>query len=59
MTGKITPLRKRDIGAVQAAAGAFLSSPRHTRPAAATPACPASCSPGSAPAFPAAARRLA
>jgi hypothetical protein len=32
MTGKITPVRKRDTGAVQAEAGAFLSSPRHTDP---------------------------
>ena len=29
MTGKITPLRKRDTSTVQAAAGAFLSSSRN------------------------------
>ena len=32
MTGKITPLRKRDTSAVQAAAGPFMSSARHTDP---------------------------
>ena len=51
MTGKIAPpLRKRDTSAVQAAAGSFMSSARHTDPntAAATPACPASCSSGKA-----------
>jgi hypothetical protein len=32
MTGKIMPLRERDISTVQAAADAFLSSPRHANP---------------------------
>src|ERR1700748_286645 len=32
MTGKIMPLRERDASTVQAAAGAFLSSPRYANP---------------------------
>ena len=32
MTGKIMPLRERDTSTVQAAAGAFLSSPRYANP---------------------------
>ena len=32
MTGKIMPLRERDTTTVQAAAGAFLSSPRYASP---------------------------
>ena len=32
MTGKIMPLRERDTSTVQAAAGAFLSSPRYDNP---------------------------
>jgi hypothetical protein len=32
MTGKIMPLRERDTSTVQAAAGAFLSSPRYASP---------------------------
>ncbi len=32
MTGKIMPLRERDTTTVQAAAGAFLSAPRHANP---------------------------
>ena len=32
MTGKIMPLRERDAGTVQAAAGPFLSSPRYANP---------------------------
>jgi hypothetical protein len=32
MTGKIMPLRERDTGTVQAAADAFLSSPRYANP---------------------------
>ena len=32
MTGKIMPLRARDTGTVQAAADAFLSSPRYANP---------------------------
>ena len=32
MTGKIMPLRERDAGTVQAAAGAVLSSPRYASP---------------------------
>jgi hypothetical protein len=32
MTGKIMPLRERDTSTVQAAADAFLSSPRHANP---------------------------
>ncbi len=32
MTGKIMPLRERDASTVQAAAGAFLSSPRYASP---------------------------
>ena len=41
MTGKIMPLRERDTSTIQAAADAFLSSPRTPTPipAAATPAC--------------------
>jgi Phage integrase family len=52
MTGKIMPLRERDTSSVQAAADAFLSSPRYASPntAAAIPACSTACSPGSAPA---------
>jgi hypothetical protein len=51
MTGKIMPLRERDASTVQAAADAFLSSPRYANPnrAAATPVCSTGCSPGSAP----------
>ena len=32
MTGKIMPLRERDTSTVQAAADAFLSSPRYANP---------------------------
>ena len=32
MTGKIMPLRERDTSTIQAAAGAFLSSPRYASP---------------------------
>src|SRR6185312_4495035 len=32
MTGKIMPLRERDISTIQAAADAFLSSPRYANP---------------------------
>src|SRR5215472_102281 len=32
MTGKIMPLRERDTSTIQAAAGAFLSSPRYANP---------------------------
>jgi hypothetical protein len=32
MTGKIMPLRERDTRTVQAAADAFLSSPRYANP---------------------------
>ena len=32
MTGKIMPLRERDTSTIQAAADAFLSSPRYANP---------------------------
>ena len=49
MTGKIMPLRERDTSTVQAAADAFLSSPRYANPNTrrATPACWTGCWPGS------------
>ncbi len=52
MTGKIMPLRERDTSTVQAAADAFLSSPRYANrtPGAATPVCSTGCSQGSVPA---------
>src|SRR6516162_1898604 len=57
MTRKIMPLRERDTTTVQAAADAFLSSPRYANPNTrrgynrrATQACWTGCSPGLGPA---------
>ena len=52
MTGKIMPLRERDASTVQAAADAFLSSPRYANPNTRRgyTRCSTGCSPGSAPA---------